>query len=204
MTPRILDPVAVSRPQFSHRFEAYSPKLSRRITLFSWASVQLWTLLEAEPAVESFCERPGLISNEGEWRLADFWVRRDGQPEIWLIPDLVLTPVGHAHQIVGSQTGCLRNADPDFFAERAMLIRNWQIILPYVVSNRREISAAQRRRILQRCKRWQALVDIERVELPADPIVSRTTAFELTRRGELVAEDLHLRSLGPGSRFMAS
>ena len=34
------------------RIEVYSPKLKRRVTLFSWASYDAWLLLEADPAVD--------------------------------------------------------------------------------------------------------------------------------------------------------
>lgn len=204
MTAKLLEPVAVSRPQFSHRYEVYSPKVGRRITLFSWDAVQLWTLFEAQPAVGFFCERPGLVSHKRRWRLADFWVQRDGQSEIWVLPDMELTPVESAPRIPASLVGTVLHSDSSLLNEQAMLIRNWQAILPYVVSNRREIGAAQKRRILACCQQVHALVDIERAELPADPVITRSTTFELTRCGELLAQDLHSHVLGPGSRFIAA
>ena len=52
-------PVHTTRPSKSHRFDFYSPKLGRPITLFSYPQLNQWTLLEAFPAIETFCERTG-------------------------------------------------------------------------------------------------------------------------------------------------
>lgn len=204
MTSQILEPVAVSRPRFSHRYEAYSPKLARRITLFSWDAVQLWTLFEAEPAIEFFCERPGLAMHQQSWRLADFWVQRAGHSEVWFLPETELVPSGPARQIQTSSIDQIKLADSTLLSGQAMLVRNWQAILPYVVSNRREFNSTQKRRVLDFCSQSQALVDIERAELPADPIVTRSTTFDLVRCGELLAEDLHERTLDSSSRFITN
>lgn len=36
----------------------FSPKIKRRLTLFSWDAHDAWLLLEADPTVQAFCERP--------------------------------------------------------------------------------------------------------------------------------------------------
>ena len=202
MTSQILEPVAISRPRSSHRYEAYSPKLARRITLFSWDAVQLWTLFEAEAAIDFFCERPGLVMHEKRWQLADFWVQRAGLSEVWFLPDTELVPIGPARRIESSSIVQIKLADLAFLSDQAMLVRNWQAILPYIVSNHRLFNPAQKRRVLDFCTQSQALVDIERAELPADPIVTRSTTFDLVRSGQLLAEDLHVRSLDSSSRFI--
>ncbi len=204
MTSQMLEPVAISRPRFSHRYEAYSPKLARRITLFSWDAVQLWTLFEAEPAIDFICERPGLVMHEGSWRLADFWVQRAGHSEVWFLSDTKQSPIGPARRIQTPLADHIKFADSALLNEQAMLVRNWQTILPYVVSNRRELSLTQKRRVLDFCAQSQSLVDIERAELPADPIIARSTTFDLVRCGELIAEDLHVRTLDSSSRFITS
>jgi len=151
-----------------------------------------------------FFERPGLVSHKRRWRLADFWVQRDKQSEVWFLPDLELSPIGSARRIQARLIGQIKFADSTQLNEQAMLIRNWQAILPYIVSNRREISPTQKRRVVACCAESQALVDIERTELPTDPIVTRSTTFELVRQGRLLAEDLHQYALGPSSRFIAN
>ena len=85
-----------------------------------------------------------------------------------------------------------------------MFIRNWQSALPYVISNRRWISAQQCDRITTFCCDVQMLVDIERSELPADPVITRTVVFDLVRRGTLRSEDMARRPLSAASRFITA
>ena len=48
------------------------------------------------------------------------------------------------------------------------------------------------------------LVDIERSELPADPVITRTVVFDLVRRGTLRSEDMACRPLSAASRFITA
>jgi hypothetical protein len=72
-------PVALARPRGAHRLEAFSPKLARRLTFYRRALLDQWVLLEADPTVIAFCERPGYILFGGQRYLADFWVRYAGR-----------------------------------------------------------------------------------------------------------------------------
>src|SRR5437868_3617593 len=80
-------PVKVARPPYLHRYELFSPKINRRLTLFSWNAVLQWILIESDAAIEGFCERPGLAPVRGDWLLVDFWVLRNGQSEFLLLQD---------------------------------------------------------------------------------------------------------------------
>ncbi len=64
-------PVEVSRRPWQRRIEVYSPKLQRRLTLFSTEAHDAWLLLEADPTVKGFCERPTYVEGK-EGRLVDF------------------------------------------------------------------------------------------------------------------------------------
>jgi hypothetical protein len=55
----IAEPVALARPRGAHRFEAFSLKLARRLTFYRRPLLEQWVRLEANPAVTTFCERPG-------------------------------------------------------------------------------------------------------------------------------------------------
>lgn len=55
----MVEPVLAVRSKGAHRFEVFSPKLARRLTFFQRALVDAWILLEANPSVKRFCERPG-------------------------------------------------------------------------------------------------------------------------------------------------
>jgi hypothetical protein len=52
-------------PRGAHRFEAFSPKLARRLTFYRRSLLEQWVLLEANPAVTIFCERPGYVQIDG-------------------------------------------------------------------------------------------------------------------------------------------
>ena len=197
-------PVAVGRPPFRHRYEVFSPKLERRITLFSWDAVLVWTLIEGVPEITRFCERPGVLHDQKRWRLADFWVEHTGQSEYWLLPDSKLPIIGGAPRIDAEAAPHIQHVSPDHLKQHALFIRNWQSALPYVISNRRWMSAQQCDRITTFCREERLLVDIERSELPADPIITRTTVFDLVRRGALRSEDMYRRPLSAASRFIAA
>jgi hypothetical protein len=80
-------PINVKRPALVHRFEAWSPKLSRRLTVYSREAVSLWVLLEADPRVVSFCERPGYVRVNDHTVLADFWLQQDSAPAWWVMAE---------------------------------------------------------------------------------------------------------------------
>lgn len=48
------------------RIEVFSPKIKRRLTLFSWDSQDAWLLLEADPPVRAFCQRPAYVDGESK------------------------------------------------------------------------------------------------------------------------------------------
>jgi hypothetical protein len=52
------------RRPWQRRIEVYSPKIQRRLTLFSRDAHDAWLLLEADPEVRSFCERPAYVAGE--------------------------------------------------------------------------------------------------------------------------------------------
>jgi hypothetical protein len=83
----IAEPVALVRPRGAHRFEGFSPKLARRLTFYRRGLLEQWLLLEADPMVIVFCERPGYVIVNGRERLADFWVRYVDRQELVILDD---------------------------------------------------------------------------------------------------------------------
>ena len=51
--------------------EAYSPKLGRRLQCFGEHVFGQWIRLEADPTVQSFCERPAYLDQAGK-HIVDF------------------------------------------------------------------------------------------------------------------------------------
>jgi len=73
-------PMQFVRRASDRRIEVFSPKLGRRMSLFSYAAWQLWLALEANPAVSTFCERPTFVaaSPPARHRLLDSLQARSG------------------------------------------------------------------------------------------------------------------------------
>ncbi|MGZ9709245.1 hypothetical protein ACXX82_00190 [Glaciimonas sp. GNP009] len=58
LQPRFTFPIDSARPKGAPHFEVWAPKLRRRLTLFDQLHVRLFTLLESNPWVSTYCERP--------------------------------------------------------------------------------------------------------------------------------------------------
>ena len=74
------EPLPVSRLPKQTLHHVWSPKLQRTLVLTSVNQVRLWVMLEANPAVTTYCERPVLASNQHDAH-ADFWLLQDGRPQ---------------------------------------------------------------------------------------------------------------------------
>ncbi|WP_196319663.1 hypothetical protein [Burkholderia cepacia] len=64
--------MAVVRPRGAHRFKAFRLKLACRVKLYRWPALEQWLVLESDPTVRTFCERPGCVMLNGQRLLADF------------------------------------------------------------------------------------------------------------------------------------
>ncbi|MFL9876693.1 hypothetical protein [Paraburkholderia megapolitana] len=127
--PKDFLPVEVNRPPYLHRYDLFSPKLSRRLTLFSWNTVLLWTMIESHPAIKTFCERPGFVHVHGDWRVADFWVQREGRSEFLVLEHSPLQNlVGVAPRLESDLGLRARTVVDTEFETHATWIRNWQQI----------------------------------------------------------------------------
>lgn len=72
--PPYTAPADTRRPYGAHRFDVYSLKAKRRLTLFGVRTLVHWVGLEADPAVTRLCERPLVIRDVRPHRVVDFWV----------------------------------------------------------------------------------------------------------------------------------
>ena len=137
-------PVEVERPPYLHRYELSSPKLDRRLTLFSWSAVLLWTMIESHAGIARFCERPGLVRFKGDWRLADFWVQRQEHSEFLFLEDSprleMLVTAPRLDSDLGQRVRTISNDD---LQANDLWIRNWLQMLPYLASNRRLVEQRQ-------------------------------------------------------------
>ena len=65
-------PTAMIRPRGEHGFEVFSPKLSRRLTIYRRVVLDAWMLIESDPSVVTFSERPGMVLIGERYHQVDF------------------------------------------------------------------------------------------------------------------------------------
>ena len=193
-------PIAIQRSKWTHQFHIWSPKLSRRLSLYSHAAIDFWAMIESYVSVLTFCEYPGLILVDQKPRIADFVLRRNDVTEFVVV---------EAAPLVAIDAGSLDILDPlpvttvnaDALNQHRQWIDNWMRMLPYVTSNGRFLSNAFLDRIELGLAAPKPLYAIEYEALPTDPVLTRTAVFDLTRRGRLVSPDLRAGELNRHTRF---
>jgi hypothetical protein len=198
-------PLAFVRRPHQHRYQAWAPKLSRCIVLASWSAVQLWVMLEAQPRVKSYCERPAVAVIDGQERLIDFWVQLDNQ-EQWFVIQAEGEPILDL-EVGGTQApsvegDCVQFVSPQSFEEHAVWIENWLSILPYLASTSRLVEPALVAQVVEPCRKATALWTIEQAHSRHDRMLVRTAVFMALHRGELLGMDLQQRQWDLDSEFV--
>ncbi|WP_080403989.1 hypothetical protein [Burkholderia ubonensis] len=179
-SPHIAEPIALARPRGAHRFEAFSPKLARRVMFYRRPLLEQWLLLEANPKVLTFCECPGYVLINGCHRLADFWVRYVDRDNLVLLSDSTIERDTKAsYRDLDGSTSQIRLVVPAELAAARVWIDNWQRILPYLVANRRLVPRTLPSAIARFVKHPQRLLDIERKFSAGDPVLVRAALFSL-------------------------
>ena len=130
---RIAEPVALARSRGAHRYEAFSPKLSRRLTLYTRPALEQWILLEANAAVVTFCERPGYVQFDGHQRLANFWVRYvDRKDVVFLNDSRVDDEISDASRELDGKALTIRRVAAAELVAARVWIDNWlRAAVPY-------------------------------------------------------------------------
>jgi hypothetical protein len=207
-TLHVTKPVALGRPRGAHRFEAFSPKLARRVMFYRRAVLEQWLLLEANPKVITFCERPGYVLINEDRYLADFWVRYVDHDELVVLSELL-----NGSNVAASRAEPLNELDActadvrlvasaELAAARAWT-DNWQRILPYLVANRGVVPATLPPAILQFVDEPRRLLDIEREFLTSEPVIVRAALFSLLHTGRVNAPTLQTQPLSLLTSFIA-
>ncbi|MFM0328003.1 hypothetical protein [Caballeronia glebae] len=197
-------PVALARPRGAHRLEVFSPKLNRRLTFYRRSALEQWILLEADPMVGAFCERPGFIQYGGQRYLAEFWVRYVDREELVILGDSIVdmdaSPAVHLAQAELT----VRSVLPAELAASRMWIDNWQRMLPYIVANRGLVSDTLSHAIERFLRDPQRLLAIEREFSIGDPILVRAAVFGLLYSGRVRAQSLRTDALSLLTEFVAA
>ncbi|MET3190637.1 UNVERIFIED_ORG: hypothetical protein ABIC62_006308 [Burkholderia sp. 1595] len=194
-------PIAIQRSKWIHQFHVWSPKLSRRLVLYSHDAISFWAMIESHASISTFCEYPGYILVDQKPRIADFALNRDGVNEFVVVGAASLAAIGEdAREVLDPLPVTIVTAEA--LKPHRQWIDNWLRMLPYVTSNVRFLSHEFLDRVEQRLIASKPLYTIEHEALPADPILTRTAVFDLARRGRLTSPDLPTQELSRHTRFM--
>ncbi|MBT2790105.1 hypothetical protein [Paraburkholderia strydomiana] len=201
---RIFEPVTLPRPRGAHRYDVFSPKLGRRLTLYRGSAFEAWLMLEGDPAAKTFCERPGFISVDGQRCIADFWTRFDDRECLVLLSEAT-TATDRPRICVNFDQEALdvRRIDAAERAAARVWSANWQRMVPVIVAARGLVRPSLPAAIERFVASPQSLMAIEREFSTGDPSLVRAAVFELLHRGRIQAPELRAESLSYLTRFLA-
>jgi hypothetical protein len=190
--------VEIKRPAGSRRIEIFGPKIKRRLTLFSWRTHDAWLLLEADPTVRDFCERPAYVDGEAG-RVLDFWVAQgNGRAKFLVVSTEEADAKSLPPSVHGVKLQVLRRPDMIACARR---IENWAQIVPYRTSFIRHADRRLQNDLFARLEKPHRLERIEAEFHPIDVSAVRAALFDLLAEGRVSAPDLDFAPLGLDTVF---
>lgn len=175
------------------------------MTFYRRALLEQWVLLEADPLVITFCERPGYVQVDGHNRLADFWARYVDRNELVILDDGACFE-GDAtkpDRTLDTQACSIRRVAPAELAAARVWIENWQRMLPCLVANRDLVPPMLPKAIARFLKQPQRLLAIEREFATGDPVLVRTAVFGMLHNGRVSAPELQTQPLSLLTSFGA-
>ena len=193
-----------TRPHGSHRYDVFGPKLGRTIALFGREALNAWTVIESDPAITYYCERPLVVPKTSPKRVVDFWVKRKAGGEFWLLlrpseldsnlaPEL--PPAFRTWATSGQHA--VKLIKPDSLVVNKHLLENWGWII-------RDLSAFGKfvdKNVLDAVRSAITIpVELGRLEcdfFEYDPILVRVAAFSLIYRGQALCRSLGVARIGP-------
>lgn len=204
-------PLALPRAGARRRIEVFSPKLGRRVSLGSYGAYRTWLVIEANPAIETFIERPAPVRERGG-ALLDFWVRlsESNEGEFWLIERDRSARTGAQQAGEGGEQDAppsaahglpvrqVRQAD---LLAWAVPISNWARIVPDLVAHRRYRDALLEQKIVVYLGSERTLDEVLREFGDCDSTSTQAALFFLVAGGRVVSNDLAVAPLGGRTRF---
>ncbi len=193
-------PISSERKPWSRRIEVFSPKLERRLMLLSHRCHDAWVLLEADPRVRRFCERPEFLE-DGTRRVVDLWVN-SGRHKHFLV---VARPDEDGREWPKRVLGLpLRVWKPDVIDTQQVAIFNWGQMIPYLSIYRRAREAGLEDEVLARLRKPHRLMRLEMAFHPIEPGRLRAALFRLLATGKVVADGIDCKPLNGSTLFRRS
>lgn len=213
--------VPFSRPPGRRRIEVFSPKIGRRLSLGGYDVYRTWLVIEANPDILTFCERPTYIHGP-RGPAIDFWVQLRGAPlgEFWIVESPSLSASASLSTSPGTSTSLPKVIDtpplkrpshlhdlPVRYLSRADLIAweipitNWTRLIPYLVSHRRYKDAVLEQQIMAFLKEGESLDAVVANFGERDEATVQAAVFQLLAQGRVISPDLAVRPLDGATRF---
>jgi hypothetical protein len=198
--------VLFSRPAGRRRIEVFSPKLARRLSLGGYDAYRTWLVIEANPRIRAFCERPTYVDGP-RGTVIDFWVQLsdDEAGEFWMIEPTARRPTA-VDQTVPVPPSRLHGLNVRYITRADLLawsipIANWARITPYLVSHR----LYQDRQLAQSIETFldkPASIDaILKSFAQRDTTTVEAALFFLLATGRVLSPDLARAPLSGSTRF---
>ena len=198
--------VPFSRPAGRRRIEVFSPKIGRRLSIGGYDAYRTWLVIEANPHIITFCERPTYVEGP-RGPVIDFWVQLRGEPagEFWIVeglprpsskPDtLPLERHSHLHDLA---VRYINRAD---LIGWAIPISNWARIIPYLVSHRRYRDALLEQQIMAFLTKDESVKSVLEKFTLRDETTVQAALFQLLADGRVTSSDLATEPMGGSTRF---
>ena len=194
------------RPYGSYRFDVFSLKAGRRMTLFGKAALGQFIELEADHEVSALCERPLKIPNSSPERIVDFWAVRGGRPHFFLLgtgekkeSDKRRAAIESFAAWAKEHGARLHEIDVGAFQERRILHANWSTILQHLVAHRGQVTPVLLERCALEMQPCFTLGQLESQLSDLDAMLARAATFHLLATGRLRCPALASELLYPGT-----
>jgi hypothetical protein len=195
------EPLPLPAGASRRRLEVFSPKLGRRLSLTSYEQWKCWLIIEANPAITSYCERPMRVAGAGS-AMVDFWVELRDQVggEFWLFDG------GEAATSGDRRPGVLRGLrvrviSPTLLGSFEVPLSNWAQILPYLISYRNDRDPLLEQSLVVELRAWTSLGDLLDRFRDHDRDAVQAALFWLVATGRVESADLATATLTRETRF---
>jgi hypothetical protein len=198
--------VVFSRPAGRRRVEVFSPKLGRRLSLGGYDAYRTWLVIEANPHIKSFCERPTYVDGP-RGVVIDFWVQLSGHEagEFWMIEPVVRRPIAQDQpapvppaKLHGLSVRHISHAD---LLAWEIPISNWARITPYLVSHRLYRDALLEQSIEDFLGDAASMQAVLQCFTQRDETTVQAAIFALLAAGRIVSPDIARLPLSGSTRF---
>ncbi|MFC0252034.1 hypothetical protein ACWV27_13745 [Massilia varians] len=195
---RFASPTDNSRPHGSHRYDVFGPKIQRQLALFGRDALDAWTLLEADPDVVAYCERPLSLPDLKRKRVVDFWVcRKEREEFIFLLrPSELASRLDHPSSIPAFRAWAASSnvepafVDPDDIARQKLLLSNWESFLCDLSAFGRYVPKALSDQVLKALPSFKTLTELEQHFAEEDPVLLRVAVVSLLHQGRAICSTL--------------